>query len=253
MAPRPTLRPLVTPKTMLFPSELHDRPMAPAQLSPIKSEDGGRTAITPPPAYTEFLSAMTPVFTSPTRSEFPQSPLEKSSSSSFRSSSSFSSPSTATKAYFSTGYHRHRPKASPAYLAPPLPSEPIQPTSPSRMPYSARRLPYPTPTPSSASASSSVSFLNSCAYKPSPTAEYHYAAHSPRSAYSYSVSARSPYSASDWKIRALESPRSTDGPGSAKPSPVNVRHVVTRRVMYRPGPAPALHPPPRGKRRKGGK
>ena len=263
MAPRPTLRPLVTPKTMLFPSELYDRPMAPAQLSPIKTEDGDRTAITPPPAYTEFLNAMTPVFASPAGSEFPKSPFEKSSSLSLRSSTTLPSPSsppssttppTAAKACFSTGRRGHRSKARPAHLVPPPPpSAPIQPTSPSRVPYSARRLPYPTPTPSSASASPSTTFFTSYEYRRSPTTEYHYAAHSPRSAYSYSSAARSPYSASDWKIRALESPRSAGGPGSAKPPPLSVRHVVTRRVTYRPGPAPALHPPPRGKRRKGGK
>lgn len=259
MAPRPILRPLVTPKTMLFPSELNDRPMTPAPLSPKSPGDGDRTAITPPPAYTEFLNALTPVFASPAGSDFPRSPLDKSSSSSYyRSSSSrshsssTSPPATAVKSSFPTSYYcdrRGSSKTSPGYLAPPPPTAPIKRSiSPSRVPYPSRHLPYPTPT--SASATSSATFLSSHAYAPSPTAT-----HSPRSASVYSISARSPYSysASDWKARALESPRSAGGPRSAKPSPLGLRHVVTRTVTYRPGPAPALHPPPRGKRRKNAK
>lgn len=231
--------------------------MTPASLSPRTAEDGDRTAITPPPAYTEFLNAMTPVFASPAGSEFPRSPLDKSSSSYFRSSSSrspsssISPPSTAVKPSFSTGYRGRRSKPGPAYLAPPPPTAPIGSISPSRVPYPSRHLPYPTPT--SASASSSASFLSPHAYAPSPTRDYYYATYSPRSASMYSLSARSPHSASDWKARALESPRSTGGPRSAKPSPLGLRQVVTRTVTYRPGPAPALHPPPRGKRRKSGK
>lgn len=261
MAPRPTLRPLVTPRTMIFPSELNDRsPKATSPLSPRTAVDGDRTAITPPPAYTEFLNAMTPVFASPAGSEFPRSPLDKSSSSYFRSSSSRSQsssrspPATAVKPSFSPSYGGRRGKPGPAFLAPPPPTAPIQSMSPaSRVPYPSRHLPYPYPTPTSASASSAASFLSPHAYAPSPTRDYHGSTYSPRSASVYSLSARSPHSASDWKPRALESPRSAGGPRSAKSSPLGLRHVVTRTVMYRPGPAPALHPPPRGKRRKSGK
>jgi hypothetical protein len=61
---KPSLHPLKTPKTATFPSELHKSPY-PAFTDFIKKEEGLKTPITPPLAYTEFLKALTPVLTSP--------------------------------------------------------------------------------------------------------------------------------------------------------------------------------------------
>lgn len=227
MAPRPTLKPLITPRTMIFPSELHDGPFMAPYSPTVKSEEGGsssgsRTAITPPPAYTEFLNALTPVY----GSEFPRSPSDKSPQSTTRPSFPSLPPSRRQKrSPRSLAPYHHHPPSSASLRLPATPSSASTP----RVPYPERRLPLPTPSPSTSSSS----------YQPYVSADYYYTS-SPRSAQStYSYSLRSPCSP-DWKTRHMESPRSA--------SLLNVRHVVTRTVTYRQ--TPALHPPPRGRRRK---
>ncbi|KAL1998255.1 hypothetical protein VTN02DRAFT_6540 [Thermoascus thermophilus] len=72
--PKPTLHPLKTPRSATFPSELHS-----SRSDSVKREDGSSTPITPPLAYTEFLKALTPVFTSPVSAgvTFPKFPIER--------------------------------------------------------------------------------------------------------------------------------------------------------------------------------
>lgn len=211
MAPRPVLKPIITPKTMLFPSELHDLPVAMAQPSPIKREDSGSQtamAITPPPAYTEFLNALTPTFASPASSGFPESPIEKSRP----SSSTTSLPSATLPSYSKTS--STSPLPSPGSVRPRQHRRHMSSLSPSSAYY-----PY---------------------YAYSPSADHHYSPYSARSPYTMTAAA-------DWKLRGVESPRSA----GAKPPSLSVRHVVTRTVTYRQTPTPALHPAPRGKRRRG--
>lgn len=217
MAPKPVLKPLITPKTMLFPSELYDSSVAMAQPSPIKTEDSDcqtATAITPPPAYTEFLNALTPTF-SPASSAFPKSPMEKSRP----SSSTPSLPSTMPPSYSKT--------TSSMALSSPA---------------SASARPHPTRQHrrSLSSLSPLSTYYQNYAY--SPSADHHYSPYSARSPYIMTAAA-------DWKLRTMESSRST-GAG-AKPPSRSVRHVVTRTVTYRQTPTPALHPAPRGKKRRG--
>lgn len=237
MAPRPTLHPLVTPKTMLFPSELHDKPSPTIKLEDDSDcgSSGCRAAITPPPAYTDFLDSLTPVFSpaTSTTSEFPYPPsnMEK------------PCPSLTTKTSFPTSYKGRRPVPRPLPLAPtppasaPAPLRSAPPASHIRgsgaVQYPNRRL--PPPSASSCLRSPSTEYLSPSSYS--------YYTHSPRSAVSNtssSSSIRSPYA-------ALGSSRSA-GSGVAKPS-LNLRHVVTRTVRVRQMQTPTLQPPPRGKRR----
>ncbi|KAJ5834686.1 hypothetical protein N7447_000712 [Penicillium robsamsonii] len=213
MPAKPVLPPLKTPKTMTFPSELHESPLTSAPFTAgsdfIKREEGSSTPITPPQAYTEFLKALTPVFTSPVSAgvEFPNFKFEK------RRPSPISVPSSATSTVFSTRDSlsaRDSPKVTSATLPPPSPA--LSPQS-ARLPTTLRRLRIP----------------HTCMY--SPVTE------SPGSARTI----RSPYSPSDWKIRYIETPRSAGGKS------VSVRQVVTRTVTYK---RTHLDPPPRGKRRK---
>lgn len=197
MAPRPTLKPLITPRTMIFPSELHDRPVMAPYSPTVKSEDGdgssgSRTAaITPPPAYTEFLNALTPVY----GSEFPKSPSDKSPRSTARPSFSLPSQRQKRSPRSLAPYHHNPPSSAPLRL-PATPSSASASTP--RVPYPERRLPIPTPSPSTSSSS----------YHPYNMSTDYYYTSSPRSAQStYSYSLRSPYSP-DWKTRHMESPRS---------------------------------------------
>ncbi|KAJ6081621.1 hypothetical protein N7499_006495 [Penicillium canescens] len=193
---KPVLPPLKTPKTMTFPSELHDSPLTAAPLTAgsdyIKREEGSSTPITPPQAYTEFLKALTPVFTSPASAgvEFPRFKFEK------RRPSPISVPSSATSTTFSA---RDSPKIASATLPPPSPAP--SPVS-AKLPTTLRRLRIP----------------QTCMYSP--------VTDSPGSARSI----RSPFSPSDWKVRYIETPRSAGG------KCVSVRQVVTRTVTYKRTP-----------------
>ncbi|KAJ5997197.1 hypothetical protein N7522_008857 [Penicillium canescens] len=190
---KPVLPLLKTPKTMTFPSELHDGPLTAGPLTAgsdfIKREEGSPTPISPPQAYTEFLKALTPVFTSPVSAgvEFPKFKFEK------RRPLPISVPSSATSTTFST---RDSPKVASATLPPPSPAPSPQSARP---PTTLRRLRIP----------------QTCIYSP--------VSDSPRSARTIG----SPFSPSDWKIRYIETPRSAGGKS------VSVRQVVTRTVTYK--------------------
>lgn len=171
---KPVLPPLKTPKSMSFPSELHDSPLT-GGSDPIKREEGistgTATPITPPLSYTEFLKALTPVFTSPVSAgaEFPKFKPEK------RRPSPILVPSSATPLSASDA-----PKTTSAAIPPRSPA--ASPQS-ARVPTSLRRLRIPP----------------SCIYSP--------VTDSPQSARTI----RSPFSPSDWKIRYVEPPRSAGG------------------------------------------
>lgn len=219
---KPFLHPLKTPKSATFPSELHDEILS-STSDAVKPELSSSTPITPPTAYTDFLKAYTPVFTSPASAgvTFPRFPLDNKSSSNSNSNklappasattSSTSQPASAVSGSFT---FNEPIKSATAALPPPMPSAGT-PRSARKDPSSLRRLRIPP---------SSMSF--------SPSTD------SPRSA----TTIRSPFSPSDWKLRYLEPPRSaTTG------RPINVRQVVTRTVTYK---RTQLDAPPKGKRRK---
>ncbi|KAL2004868.1 hypothetical protein VTN00DRAFT_3141 [Thermoascus crustaceus] len=189
---KPTLHPLKTPKSATFPSELHT-----SRSDSIKREDGNSTPITPPLAYTEFLKALTPVFTSPVSAgvTFPKFPIEK------PEDSSATQPSTATSGSFPSG---DAIKSASAALPPP---SPFAPPHSAKSPGALRRLRIP----------------QSLAY--SPVTE------SPKSA----TTIRSPFSPSDWKLRYFEAPRSACGkPVSVRQ--VVTRTVTYKRTPLDPPP-----------------
>ena len=148
-----------------------------------------------PKAYTEFLEAMTPVFSPASAGTTPYKfPLEKSSA------SPTSQPASALGGSFAFSPMSARsPTISlppPSSLPPPTPAS----AAPSRKSFAVpRRLRIPQ------------------SLKGSPITD------SPKSA----TSLRSPFSANDWKLRYYEPPRSASG------KPVSVKQVVTRTVTYK--------------------
>lgn len=203
MAPskKPVLHPLKTPKSITFPSELRDREepnSSDANKDAIKQEDGSATPISPPIAYTEFLKALTPVFTSPVSAgvSFPSFTFDATL---HRLPASV--PSSATSTSFSAA---EGPKG--AYTSIPSASPVATPHS-AKTPGALRRLRIPT----------SLAF--------SPSAE------SPQSGNAL----RSPFSPADWKLRYLESPRSATGkPVSVRQ--VVTRTVTYKRTPLDPPP-----------------
>ncbi|KAK2767544.1 hypothetical protein FQN54_003702 [Arachnomyces sp. PD_36] len=217
MAPeKPSLHPLQTPKSASFPSELQKSPHT-ATPDAIKQEDGLRTPITPPTAYTDFLKAITPSLTSPLSAGEKFASFRKES---LGKSAQPSPLSSSTTCQFPKP-DRHKSLSAPATSSStlsPVRSAPLR-SAPLR---SAR-------TPTSA--------LRRLRIPPSPS--YSPISESPRSA----MTLRSPYSAIEWykdgKAKHL------DGPKSAQP--VSVRQVVTRTVTYKRTP---LEPAPKGKRKR---
>ncbi|KAJ6079275.1 hypothetical protein N7467_009028 [Penicillium canescens] len=205
---KPILPPLKTPKSATFPSELHNG--SSSSLSDYIKQEDQSTPITPPTAYTDFLKALTPVFTSPASASFnfPKFPSEKLST----ATSPTSQPASALSGSFIFSDSVRSPTVS---LPPPTPAS----AAPSRKSFPIpRRLRIPQ----------SLKF--------SPSAD------SPRSATPRSATTlRSPFSPSDWKLRYYEPPRSATG------KPVSVKQVVTRTVTYK---RTQLEAPPKGKRRK---
>ncbi|KAJ5580457.1 hypothetical protein VI817_009867 [Penicillium citrinum] len=193
---KPVLHPLKTPKTMSFPSELHDSPLT-ATSEFIKSEEGSASSsssITPPDSYKKFLEALTPVF-SPVSAgaEYKKFNFEK------RRPSPISVPSSAS----SDG-----PKTTSA-IPPPSPATSKASPSPqsARLPTSLRRLRIPQ------------------------TRVYSPMSDSPGSARTI----LSPYTPSDWKIRYIETPRSAGGK-SVSVRQVVTRTVTYKRTHLEPPP-----------------
>ncbi|KAJ5376609.1 hypothetical protein N7509_013495 [Penicillium cosmopolitanum] len=169
---KPILHPLKTPKSASFPSELHsDSSSSPSDL--IKQEELC-TPITPdssiPKAYTQFLEAMTPVF-SPVSAgvNFPKFPLK-------RPSPPTSQPASAMSGSFSFSDSVRSPTVS---LPPPTPAS----AQPSRKNFAhPRRLRIP----------------HSAKYSPCTD--------SPKSA----TMLRSPFTPSGWNPRYFEGPHSAN-------------------------------------------
>jgi hypothetical protein len=172
---KPILHPLKTPRTASFPSEIHSGSLS--SLSDIKREDAASTPISPPLSYTEFLKALTPVFTSPVSPgiSFPKCPVDKGLS------TSYSQPSTATSSSFSTGNGLKSAK-SVSHASEPSPMDP---------PRSAR---VPGPSPRRRLRISTVK---------NPIKTFSPLTDSPRSA----TALRSPFSPTEWKLRYFDSPR----------------------------------------------
>jgi hypothetical protein len=130
---KPSLHPLKTPKTATFPSELQCKSPFPSLNVIIKQEEGLKTPITPPLAYTEFLKALTPVLTSPMSAGVIS---EKSSG----KSTPTSQPSSAATSCYCACDGRKSPNSG----VPPSPF--IQPRS-AKTPTGLRRLRIPTSSP----------------------------------------------------------------------------------------------------------
>ncbi|KAJ9486981.1 hypothetical protein VN97_g6339 [Penicillium thymicola] len=195
-AQKPDLHPLKTPKTFIFPSEIH-KDCKTLTDDDIKREDGSATPITPPLAYTDFLNALTPVFTSP--------------------------PSTATSPALSAPISVKSPATPAISLPPPSPCT----VKSAKAPPALRRLRIPQSL-KSFSSKDSPRTATPCSATPYSAGPYSAAQWSalPRSA----ASLRSPFSPSDWKLRYLEAPR------SATTKAVSVRQVVTRTITYKRTP-----------------
>ncbi|KAJ5202043.1 uncharacterized protein N7498_006706 [Penicillium cinerascens] len=223
---KPELPPLKTPKSFTFPSEIQDDRKA---LSiEIKHEDnsssGSEGSIPTPLAYTEFLSALTPVFESPKGSagSFPKFSFEKSGP------SPISQPSTATSPAFSSAPSLKSPSVS---LPPPSPCNVKSPRNPPAL--RRLRIPQSLKTLSMKDSPRTATPLSGTPYSANPYSANPYST-TPRSTTS-SFWASSPR---EWQLRGLE-PRS-----ATTPKAVSVRHVVTRTVTYKRTP---LDPPPKGK------
>ena len=241
MPAKPFLHPLKTPKTATFPSELHDdnniaKTPSTTSDTTIKHEPGTATPITPPTAYTEFLKAMTPVFTSPVSAgtSFPRFQFDKPTgpagqgqaptSAPTPTSTTNSQPTSAVSGTF--GFHEREPFVKSATLPPPpATATGTGPTSSGpgaiRKNQSLRRLRIPP----------------SMHLSPVTTT----ASDAPQSA----TTLRSPFSPVDWKLRYMEPRSATTATSSAGAGrSVSVRQVVTRTVTYK---RMQLEAPPKGK------
>lgn len=239
MPAKPFLHPLKTPKTATFPSELHDdfTTAKTPSITPdtLKHEPGTATPITPPTAYTEFLKAMTPVFTSPvsagtsfSRFQFdkPSGPAGQSQGPTSAPTPTFTTASQPASAVSGTfGFHEREPPVKSATLPPPpATATGTGPTSSGpgaiRKHQSLRRLRIPP----------------SMHLSPITTS----ATDAPRSA----TTLRSPFSPSDWKLRYMEPRSATTATHGGGGRSVSVRQVVTRTVTYK---RMQLEAPPKGK------
>lgn len=210
MAPKPTLQPLKTPKTMSYPSELYYSPRSSASDTTEKAPSS-IASFSPPPSYTDFLKALTPVFSpsSASGASFPRYPSNN------PHSSPVSIPSSTTSASFSESEKGKSSKKRRGVSAS------VPPPSPASTPMSAR--------PSGPGGSLRL---------PPPYAMCSPGMGTPRSA----SFARSPYSPPEWRVRYADSPR------SANAASLTVQHVVTTTVTFKR--SPPLGPPPKGKRRR---
>ncbi|MCJ1230940.1 hypothetical protein MMC12_007614 [Toensbergia leucococca] len=196
---KPTLPALKTPRSAALPSELPRSPF-PGLLEIIKQEEGIKTPITPPTAYTEFLKALSPAVSSPSTSQS-TSFSDKSSG----KSTPTSQPSTAGS-NCSCSCDTHKSASAP--IIPPSPF--LRPPMSARTPTTLRRLRIP----------------QSPMFSP--------ATDSPKSS-----AIRSPFSPADWfldgKTRYYESPR-TGCPRPVSVRQVVTRTVTYTQTPLDPAP-----------------
>lgn len=221
---RPTLPQLKTPASSTFPSELSAlsaRSPLPRYAEFLKTEDGIKTPITPPLAYTEFLkSVSSPAITGGT------TPRWLSGRSTPTSAVSSTTPSTASTEHStcSCKCEIHKPASKTSETPPATPV--VHPTS--------------APLPGPKIDRPAGAFLQIPA---SPA----YSMGTPMSASARSSAMRSPFAAPspfDWDFRSRNSsvrPWDVNKPGVRQ-----VREVVTRTITY----TPRMSPAPKGKRRK---
>ncbi|OOF96148.1 hypothetical protein ASPCADRAFT_207505 [Aspergillus carbonarius ITEM 5010] len=193
---KPTLPPLTTPKTMVFPSELRERTFTtcldsdrPSNMGKGSNEDND-TSITPPPAYTDFINTFSPIFSSPTtsRANFYKYMVDK------PRRSPTSPPSSTT----STNFPRVPPPKNTTITT----HQTLPNTGATRSVAPIQRMRLPPPH----------------VYTP--------VSDSPRSAHPL----HSPSSPSDWRVRPFDSPVSEAG------NSFNVRQVVTTTITYKRAP-----------------
>ncbi|KAH6898401.1 hypothetical protein B0T10DRAFT_107381 [Thelonectria olida] len=222
---KPQLGKLATPLTATFPSEIRSATPISAVSFTFKIEpDYIKTPISPPLAYTDFL----------TKAMALNSPAALSSG----ETTPDSVPDTASSDRSDCSYKSDRlsPTTSTASIRSKMPSPPA--TAPVMPPS-----PYPSSAPMSAPPTGAASFP-SLKIPPSPTVSN---LDSPLTA----STARSPFSARpvpssvfDWDA-ALKA-RFAEKKQKSRTSVRHIREVVTRTVTYTPRMAPA----PKGKRRK---
>ncbi|KAL3464999.1 hypothetical protein BJX64DRAFT_285865 [Aspergillus heterothallicus] len=206
---KPVLPPLKTPSNITFPSELHDD----LSSNSSRNEDGSSTPITPPTAYTDFLKAFTPIFSSPRSAEGVDFSKYK-----FEGRPVYS-PRSQPASAVSGSFNFNEPARSATTSLPP--PTPYAPPHPRRELSNLRRLRIPP----------------ALRYSPTSTEP-------PRSA----MSARSPYSPADWRLRYFDAPRSAlPRSSSSNHHKMSVRHVITHTITYK---TTELDAPPKGKRRK---
>lgn len=229
---KPALPPLKTPSNIVFPSELRTD----SSTESARNEDSASTPITPPAAYTEFLKALSPIFSNPESADNVDYSKYRFNQHQRNANIPRSQPSSAV-----SGTFNFNESARSATLPPPTPHGPTH----ARREFSnLRRLRIPPAlrhSPSSAEPLRSAG-PRSAGPRSATIARSPYSAYSPYSPYSpYS------YSPADWRMRYLDAPR-TANPRSSNHK-VSVRHVVTHTVTYT---TTELDAPPKGKRRKHG-
>jgi hypothetical protein len=232
---KPTLGKLTTPVSATFPSEITSAtsattatPLSAIAFALKPDPDFIKTPISPPMAYTDFLSkAMS--LSSPVAPSGQTTP--DSITSALATATSEKSPSEQSDECSCDGDHPSKPaKEAVEKAAPPPATAPIIPPSP-----------FTTSAPPMSAPPTGPATFPSLKLPPSPAVSN---LDSPMSARS-PFSARSVHSVFDWEA-ALKA-RFPDR--KKKPSRTSVRHireVVTRTVTY----TPRMDPAPRGKRRK---
>ncbi|KAG6014654.1 hypothetical protein E4U43_006297 [Claviceps pusilla] len=234
---KPKLEKLSTPLTATFPSEISSAttatPLSALIFSKKMDPDFIKTPITPPSAYTDFLSkAMALNSPSITLADLsPDSIKSDPDTEAFERSPKSEAVSPASTAS----------SKSTALVSAPV-SAPVRARAPA-----VARTPLPTSAPMSAprSAPPAASKFPSIKLPPSPAISN---VDSPLSASTSrsSLSARSIHSVFDWdaalKARFAEKKKQK----ASRPSIRHIREVVTRTVTY----TPLMEPAPRGKRRR---
>ncbi|BDD64077.1 hypothetical protein MPDQ_000503 [Monascus purpureus] len=239
MAPeRPVLPPLETPKHTTFPLEIHggnrDNSRRPGNKS---------APITPPAAYTEFLRALTPVFSSPPSAGASVASLKFEPSSAAGRSWTLNTPSSTTSSLppptpfsgplsastWSTSQPGSEVSGSLSSCGDPLRSAPLSSSSLPPLPPCTALLP-----PDIKSTDNSDHGACSARHPRVPHSlklpPLSASCRPPRSA----TSLRSPLSLSAWKLRRSDQPR-----------PVSVTQVITRTVTFK---HTQLQAPPKGRR-----
>lgn len=223
---KPKLEKLSTPVTATFPSEIASASTA-TPLSAINfpckpDPDFIKTPISPPSAYTDFL----------TKAMSLNSPIVASSGETTPDSASGAAPSEKSEGSSKAGDSSPSSTASSTKPSPPT-SAPVVPPSP-----------YTSSGPMSAPPTSAASFP-SLKLPPSPAISNF---DSPLSASTVRspFSARSVHSVFDWEAALKARFADSKKHKSSRTSVRHIREVVTRTVTY----TPRMEPAPRGKRRK---